>query len=101
MDQIIDLYLLEYSKGIYDRDHGLMHNTGFVGEKPIHLDVGKLSKELNMSKRENMILDLEKVGVRFEDWLRIYYPQYHEQVISHIHEKMSEKIGERVDFTSK
>jgi hypothetical protein len=101
MHQIIDLYLLEYSKGIYDRDHGLMHNTGFVGEKPIHLDVGKLSRDRNMSNRENMVLDLEKVGIRFEDWLKINYPQYHEEVILHIQEIMSEKVGEKVDFSSK
>jgi hypothetical protein len=78
-----------------------MHNTGFVGDKPIHLDVGKLSHDQNMSERANMILDLEKVGIRFEDWLKIHYPQYHKQVISHLQETMSHKVGEKVDFSAK
>ncbi len=40
--EIFDLYLSEYLKGIYDHDHGIMHNAGFAGAMPIHLDVGKL-----------------------------------------------------------
>lgn len=40
---IINMYLEEYQKGIFDRDHGVLQNTGFIGSKPFHLDVGKLS----------------------------------------------------------
>ena len=40
IQQIFDLYLAEYRQGIYDDDHNVMSNTGFVGEKAIRLDVG-------------------------------------------------------------
>ena len=75
--QIFDLYLLEYSKGIYDRDHGVMHNTGFVGEKPIHLDVGKLTKDERMKEKEYYKPDLLRIVNKFNVWFKANYPQYY------------------------
>lgn len=75
--QIFDLYLLEYSKGIYDRDHGVMHNTGFVGDKPIHLDVGKLTKDDRMKQKEYYKPDLERIVTKFNIWFKANYPQHH------------------------
>ena len=74
--QIFDLYLLEYSKGIYDRDHGVMHNTGFVGENPIHLDVGKLTKDDRMKEKEYYKPDLMRIVAKFNIWFKVNYPQY-------------------------
>lgn len=96
IDQIIALYLSEYRKGIYDRDHGLMHNTGFVGEKAIHLDVGKMTREQEMEKRERYLPDLEILGKRFEEWLKVNFPEYSRQVIAHFEETVYEKTGESI-----
>src|SRR5205085_4802729 len=45
MSSIVEMYISEYRKGIYDHDHGVMHNTGFIGNQPFHLDVGKLNQD--------------------------------------------------------
>lgn len=94
VDKIIDLYLMEYGKGIYDRDHGVMHNIGFVGGRAIHLDVGKLSSDPNMTKKENFYPDFLIVRTRFESWLKSSYPQYHQQIMSHMERQMGEAFGE-------
>ncbi len=73
--QILDLYMLEYSKGIYDHDHGVMHNTGFVGEKPIHLDVGKMLRDERIKSREFYQPDLELVASKFIHWTKEHYPK--------------------------
>lgn len=77
--QIFDLYVSEYNKGIFDHDHGVMHNTGFVGDKPIHLDVGKLKKDISMKDPVVYSKDLELVARRMDNWLRenvdVYYPE--------------------------
>ena len=53
--QILDLYAAEYSRGIFDKDHGVLHNTGFVDGTPIHLDVGKLTpKRIPQKSRRSL-----------------------------------------------
>jgi hypothetical protein len=78
---VFDLYLSEYNKGIYDRDHGVMHNTGFVGEnKVIHLDVGKLTDAPEMKQADAWQPDLEKIAYKFHTWLHINYPQHAKEI---------------------
>lgn len=99
MAQIINLYLQEYGKGIYDRDHGVLHNTGFVGEKPIHLDVGKLTKEPNMQRPEIYRADLEKIGRKYEVWLKDNYPEAYSELMGFLKEKFTEIFGEEFEFS--
>jgi hypothetical protein len=91
--QIIDLYLAEYAKGIYDRDHGVLHNTGFVGDKPIHLDVGKLTDAPYMKLQENWEPDLKLIALKYHYWMKDTYPKYYEEVISTIEEDLSKAFG--------
>lgn len=101
IQQIIDLYLTEYEKGIYDRDHGVMHNTGFVGDKPIHLDVGKLTKEPGMKRLEVFRPDLEKIGTKFEIWAKGQSPEVHAEIKTYIEEQFTQIFGERFAFADK
>lgn len=96
--QIFDLYMLEYKKGIYDRDHGVMHNTGFVGEKPIHLDVGKLTKDDRMKQPKFYREDLEKIGRKFTTWLKANYPKEYPELAQDMEEKLSEIFHEKFTF---
>lgn len=98
--QLIDLYLSEYQKGIYDRDHGVLHNTGFVGEKPIHLDVGKLTDEPKMRGQHYWQPDLEIVVRKFHLWLKDYYPQYYDELMTTIEEELSNAFGKPYQFSS-
>ncbi len=91
--QIFDLYLLEYSKGIYDRDHGVMHNTGFVGNKPIHLDVGKLTKDERMKEEEYYKPDLILIFNKFDNWFKTNYPQHHPTLHAYMTDQMQSYFG--------
>lgn len=91
IDQIINLYLSEYRKGIYDKDHGVMHNTGFVGDRPIHLDVGKLCRNEAMKNPEIYRQDLSLVISKFTALVRNEYPQYYEDIADHIDVAISKK----------
>jgi hypothetical protein len=99
MDGILELYLLEYQKGIYDRDHGVMHNTGFVQERAIHLDVGKLTKDEKIRQLSNYRQDLVKVVKKFEIWMRKNYPQYSQEFLSFLEARLTGIFGEKFEFS--
>lgn len=65
-DQILELYRSEYQKGLIDQDHNVLDNTGFVGDKAIRLDVGKLTYDESIKNPENYEKDLEKVRNRLK-----------------------------------
>lgn len=76
---LIELQLSEYARGIYDQDHNLMHNTGFIGEKAIRFDVGKMAR-LNVDPQ----LDLAKIHKRIDKWVQRYYPHYHHAIMKEL-----------------
>lgn len=85
---IFDLYASEYRKGIYDHDHGVMYNTGFIGERPIHLDVGKMVPEESMKQNDAAKKDMQLVADKMIPWLRKNYPQYSPQLETYINQKI-------------
>jgi hypothetical protein len=76
LNQILDMYTQEYRKGIYDHDHGVMQNTGFIGDQPIHLDVGKLIRQEEMRQASYAKQDAELVVGKMKSWIGKNYPQY-------------------------
>ncbi|HRD55855.1 MAG TPA: hypothetical protein PLC42_05600 [Parachlamydiaceae bacterium] len=84
--QVFSLYLSEYKKGIYDHDHGVMNNTGFIGNQPIHLDVGKLLKEEKMKIPTVYSQDLEIIYKKIDLWIQKHYPDQHENLAQEIKE---------------
>lgn len=93
INQIFDLYLSEYQKGIYDHDHGVMQNTGFIGNRPIHLDVGKLLKDEQIKQPEIYKADLIKVADKIKEWLCANYPQQCPEIVLSINERLSQIFG--------
>ena len=74
------MYLAEYQKHIIDRDHNLIHNTGFIEGKPFRLDVGKISLDPHISSHYQE--DLNKIiNIRLARWLKKYYPDYEKTII--------------------
>lgn len=100
IDQIFSLYMSEYKKGIYDRDHGVMHNIGFVQDKPFHLDVGKLTKDNQIKQLDQYEPDLTKVANKIELWLRNNYPQYHKELTKHMEMRLSELFEHQFNFST-
>jgi len=89
INQIFDLYLIEYQKGVYDKDHGVMHNTGFVGNLPIHLDIGKLTAEPHMKSPEFWQPDLEIIAWKFAVWTKANYPDEYPAIAQGIESKLT------------
>lgn len=100
IDLIVRMYVGEYQKGIYDHDHGVMHNTGFIGGEPFHLDVGKLNKDDRMKDAAFYKKDLEHVLWKIDVWIKGHYPGYYQRFTKFISEKYKEQTGEVIDFQS-
>lgn len=91
--QIVNHYLAEYDKGIYDRDHGVLHNMGFIGDRTIRLDVGKLSRAPRMKEQENWEPDLKIVALKYHHWMKDKYPEYYDEVISSLEQELAKAFG--------
>lgn len=97
---ILEMYIGEYNKGIYDRDHGVMHNSGFVGDIPFHLDVGKLSKEERMKLVEVHRKDLEHVIWKMDVWVKANYPEHAKTISSFLVDEYRRLTGSSFDLAS-
>lgn len=80
--KIIDLYLEEYKRGLSDKDRNFMHNTGFVGENVVRIDVGRLRYQERNKNPERMMRCVKRVmEVRASKWLARHYPQYAQELL--------------------
>jgi hypothetical protein len=78
INQLLKMYLAEYQRGIVDRDHNVVHNTGFVGMRPIRLDVGRLTLDDEIKNPVVYQKDLDNViHKRILPWVKKNYPQYY------------------------
>ena len=83
---IMAMYVSEYKKGLFDHDHGVMHNTGFIGAIPFHLDVGKFKKDERFKQPAIYQQDLKLIVCKINAWIQKSYPQYY-LVLSHFLEQ--------------
>lgn len=98
MASILEMYISEYRKGIYDHDHGVLHNTGFIDNQPFHLDVGKLNKDGRMQEVEFYKKDLEHVIWKMDVWIKAAYPQYYPEVSNFLGQQYQKWTGETIDI---
>ena len=88
-DQLVALYLKEYSRGLYDLDRGLMHNIGSLeGKKLFHLDAGKLTYDEKMKLPQVYRHELQKVAVKIDLWLKKNTPIYASELSQYLHERI-------------
>lgn len=92
LEQILELYATEYRKGIYDHDHGVMQNTGFIQDKPLHLDVGKLLRDESVRDPRRAKQDALLVVAKMKEWVNKNYPQYSEQISQALDRKLEAGI---------
>lgn len=96
---IMEMYVSEYKRGLYDRDHGVMHNTGFVEDQPFHLDVGKFTKDENMKNRDIYKNDLEHIVWKIAVWTQRQYPQYYEAISDYLAHQYLHHTGYTIDIS--
>lgn len=89
MHQIFDLYLTEYSKGLADKDLAVLRNTGFVGERPIHFDVGELMEDDEVKRFSVRMEDFDIIARQFDQWFKVNYPRDHPQFVQEIRTAMA------------
>ena len=88
---IIDMYMDEYQKGLYDRDHNFMYNTGFIEGQPIRIDVGRLAADNAIKQPENFSKDLKKIAIdRTGGWMQRHFPVYREEILTDMQLKLHE-----------
>lgn len=90
IDQLFDLYISEYTRGLFDSDHNIMSNTGFLNDKAIRIDVGRLSVQTDMQKPEVYNPDLKKIiSKRIDRWLKINHPKDYNELHDYIESKLN------------
>jgi hypothetical protein len=91
--KILDLYANEYEMGIYDKDHGVLHNTGFIDEEPFHLDVGKLIRNESLKNKEAALKDMNIISDKFKEWIKLHYPEYYTELSEDFDAKVKSLYG--------
>ncbi|MGA8165482.1 MAG: hypothetical protein WB791_10780 [Waddliaceae bacterium] len=77
LKQLFSLYLSEFQRGIIDRDENLLDNTGFVDDRAIRFDVGKISLDAGIVNEAAQRALLKKiVSKRLKPWIRSRFPRY-------------------------
>ena len=100
MAKILEMYISEYMKGIYDHDHGVLHNTGFIGDQPFHLDVGKLNQDGRMKEVEFYKKDFEHVVWKMDVWIKHCYLEDYPEFSCFLSEQYQKWTGDVIDVTS-
>lgn len=98
--QILNMYLDEYANGVFDRDHGVMQNSGFIDEEPFHLDVGKFSSADSSQNIEFYEKDLIWVALKIKFWLQKNYPQHANALTDSLNAFLSQKFAHLIDLRS-
>jgi hypothetical protein len=88
--QIFDLYMSEYQKGIFDLDHGVLYNTGFLNGHAVHLDVGRLAKNESIKNPPEIQKDLIIIASALKQWVQTNYPNAYPEIVEDMETKLSE-----------
>lgn len=73
---LIDQVIEQCKQGFVDRDSGIGHNYGFVGEEVIHFDVGRIAYDENVKKPAFYQLEALRAVEKIEKWLTEFYPDF-------------------------
>lgn len=62
-------------KGFIDKDIEINPNYGFVGDKVIHFDVGRVVRDEAAQNPSYYQREVLRVGEKLEEWLKVQYPE--------------------------
>lgn len=89
IDNLLNLILSEYARGLADNDHALMQNTGIVQGQPIHVDVGQFVMSEEIKNPSIYHQELFTKTYKFKKWLNENYPE----LATYLDAKLQEIIG--------
>jgi len=91
--QLFDLCLSEYQHALLDHDHNLVDNTGFIGEKAIRHDLGKLVKDERILSSQAYSEDLRKIAwERIDPWIGSHFPEYRKEIAQELDNIVQESL---------
>ncbi len=82
------LISLRCKKGFIDRDPNIGTNCGFIGDRAIKIDVGRLAHSEEMKQPEKHNLEILHVTKSFEKWIEAFYPELLPSLKTHIKETL-------------
>lgn len=91
LDKILNLYADEYRRGLYDSDHNVLDNTGFIGDRPYRLDTGRIKLIPQGDRAAFIKADLEKILIRFRKWIEKNLPvQEQAPLLHHLQQRIDQ-----------
>jgi hypothetical protein len=75
IEQLLELNLSLYQRGFYNRDPNMRSNYGFIGSKPILIDVGRVVRREALKEPAVFKQALLKSTRRFRKYLTLNHPQ--------------------------
>lgn len=89
IDNLLNMILSEYRQGLADNDHALMQNTGALGKRPVHIDVGQFIVKPDIVNPTIYKQELFSKTYKFRHWLTKHHPE----LGSYLIQKLIDLIG--------
>jgi hypothetical protein len=90
LDQLVDLILTDYWRGVADQDRWVAHNSGVVDGRVMHLDVGLFACNVRSQDPELCRYDLFIKGTKLLHWLRRLSPE----LATHLEGRLRHELGD-------
>jgi hypothetical protein len=90
LDNLLALYVSENQRGLVEKDYQIMRNTGFIGQRPIQIDIGRFFKDENVKKTEVSRAEMRYKTQKLMPWLVKNHPQlalYLDEQIKNLYKK--------------
>jgi hypothetical protein len=81
---LVQLLLARCEKGIFDKDPDLNTNFGFLGLRPIQIDIGRFCKKKEVPKEGAYKEELLRITDNFRQWLDARYPLLSQYLLEEI-----------------
>lgn len=91
---LVALILGEYRRGFADNDQALMQNTGVLGGRPIHVDVGQFEKSKKIQEPSCYRQHLFDKMYKFREWLKYYHPVLRDELDAVLEEIFDNRLRE-------
>lgn len=75
IDRLLNLYVGECRRGLFEMDNWIMRNTGVTAEgQPMHIDTGRFVYDEKLQDPQVCYQEIIKKSVKIRPWLQKHYP---------------------------
>lgn len=75
LKSILELIKERSEKGLMDKDGGISGNYGFIGKRPVHIDIGQVVKVDSCKEPTQYLKEISRVASKMEEWLKVHHPE--------------------------